>query len=281
MTLIETDRRSDGCATEADRALARRTLPEVRSSPHGARDPAVDPVVWLDHILYAEHQDPLALGRLAAEYDRYARSLAARMARNNEPREDLDQVALEALLLALQRFDPERRLPFPGYATPTILGALRRHYRDRGWLLRVPRVVHEVTTSAYATSERLTVDLGRMPSVTEVAAAMDIDVDDLLSAQEAALARTTESLDAQTIDGMSFANRVGSIDRNLAMVDDRVSLQAALVSVDDLSRRLLGLYYFEGCTQDEIAASLGMSQMQVSRLLAQILRHLRTEMEGA
>lgn len=281
MTLTETSRRYVVHATEADRALALRTIPVVRSRGVGAHDPAIDPLLWLDHVLYAEHRDPAALGRLVVEYDRYARSLAARMARNHEPREDLDQVALEALVVALNRFDPGRRLPFPGYATPTILGALRRHYRDRGWLLRVPRVVHEITTSAYATSERLTVDLGRMPSVVEVAAAMDLDVEELLHVQEAALARNTESLDAETVDGMSFANRIGSIDRNLALVEDRVSLATALETIDDPSRELLRLYYFEGCTQSAIALVLDMSQMQVSRLLARILRHLRTEMQAA
>src|SRR4051812_6213693 len=119
----------------------------TRSIPRGgpgcsASEPAVDPGVWLDHVRYARDRNPAALDRLVREYERYARSLARRRRRGRDSWEDVNQVALEALVLALKRFDPERHLPFPAYGPPPILGSVRRHYRDRGWLLRVPRGVH-------------------------------------------------------------------------------------------------------------------------------------------
>lgn len=238
----------------------------------------VESKVWVDHVRYAEEADPAALDRLVREYDRYARSLAARMQRGREPRDDLDQVAREALVVALVRFEPDRQVPFVAFATPTILGALRRHYRDRGWLLRVPRAVHEMTTAARAATERLTTDLGRHPSVAEVADAMGVDVEELLVAQEAAFARDASSIDAPGVDGLTLGGRLGTGDHDLALADDRLALADAMDAIDARGQHVLRLYYFEECTQAEIGHRLGISQMQVSRLITTILRRLRSQM---
>lgn len=240
--------------------------------------PGVNPSVWRDHVVYAAHREPAALTRLVTEYDRYACALAGRMHRSGEPREDLNQVAREALVVALGRFDPARRLPFPAFATPTILGSLRHHYRDRGWLLRVPREAHEVTTQARATSERLTMTLGRQPSLPEVAEAMGACVEELLAAQEAAHARDTAPLSAPGSDGLPPIERMAAVDIDLTHADDRVDLRNAMADIEASNQHLLRLYYFEECTQAEIGAQLGISQMQVSRLLNGTLGRLRSHM---
>ena len=232
----------------------------------------MDPQVWLLHVRLARSRSPEVLDRLVEEYDRYARSLASRMHRDGESMDDLVQVAREALVRALLRFDPERSIPFPAFATPTILGSLRRHYRDRGWALRVPRRVHEIVQRSRSSEERLAVTLGRRPSVAEVAADIDVSVDELLEADDAAEHRRTTSIDATSAAPTVTAPRAeGAYDR----VDDHLALQRAMVDLDDADAEIVGLYYFEGLSQREVGRRLGVSQMQVSRRLRSILRRLR------
>lgn len=259
----------EGSAVEA---LAEETIP--RDVVDG-RTPSVRPELWKDHVLFARTGDSVVLDRLVREYERYARSLAGRMDRGNEPREDLDQMALEALVIALRRFEPERGIPFPAYATPTIIGALRRHYRDHGWLVRVSRRVHEFAHAQRETADRLTVELGRNPTDIEIAAAMGIDLEDLLLAQEALHARDTRSIDAPVGDALSLEDRLGEEDPDLGMAEDRLAADAALSTLDDSERRLIRLYYLEERSQSEVAAFLGVSQMQVSRLLRSTMRRLK------
>lgn len=253
----------------ADTATAATTRPTGSA-------PAHDPAVWEDHRRVAVHDDAEALERLVVEYERYARSLASRLHRGHEPREDLDQIALEALVLALKRFDPDRGLPFPAFATPTILGAIRRHYRDHGWLVRVPRRVHEFVGAQREATERLSVELHRPPTDDEVAADLGIDGGELRSATAALHARDTRSLDAALGDDGSLGERVGGDDPELALAEDRVAAATAIRGLDRSSQRLLRLYFFEERTQVEIAELLGVSQMQVSRLLRDALRRVRS-----
>jgi len=231
--------------------------------------------VWEDHVRLATHDDRAALERLVAEYEGYARSLAARLHRGHEPREDLDQIALEALVIALKRFDPDRSIPFPAFATPTILGAIRRHYRDHGWLVRVPRRVHEFVGAHQASTERLRAELHRSPTDDEVAADLSIAPRELRAATAAVHARDTRSLDAVVGDDGSLGDRVGGVDPDLELADDRLAAAAAIRSLDRAGRRLLHLYFFEERTQSEIAGILGVSQMQVSRLLRDTLGRVR------
>jgi RNA polymerase sigma-B factor len=237
--------------------------------------PAVQADVWLDHVLVARHRDPDALARLVHEYDRYARSLASRLHRSNEPHEDLDQIALEALIVALHRFDPERGIPFPAFATPTILGALRRHYRDHGWLVRVPRRVHDYTVAERTVVDRLMVERGRAPTTAELAEALGMTIDEVLLAQEAVHARDARSLDAVVGDELRLVDQLGREDGRLAGADDRMVAAAAIAQLDEDDRELLRQYFVEERSQASIAEERGVSQMQISRLLASILRRLR------
>ncbi|HEX2578439.1 MAG TPA: sigma-70 family RNA polymerase sigma factor, partial [Aquihabitans sp.] len=234
---------------------------------------------WFLHVRFHRTQDPALLDGLVHEYERYALSIARRFHREREPREDLDQVAREALVGALHRFDPERGLPFPSFATPTIVGALRRHFRDRGWAVRVPRQVHELTVAARTTTERLTPVLGRPPTIAEVAHELGVDLDDLLNAEEAAHARETASLDATPDEGSgSLLDQIGHEDGSIDLAENLLDLRRAMAEISADDRALLQLYYFENCSQVEIAQRLGVSQMQVSRLLTSTLRRLRRRM---
>jgi RNA polymerase sigma-B factor len=268
-------RQRRGGAAAQDRIGLERTIPRGRDGADDDPTPGVDQRVWLDHLCYARTRDPIVLERLVLEYERYARALARRMWRDGEPNEDLTQIALESLVAALRRFDPERGIPFPAFATPTILGALRRHYRDHGWLLRVPRRVHDFAVAERQATERLVVELGRQPTAPELAAAMGLTLDEVLEAQDALHARDTRSFDAPGADGWQLGDHVGSEDERFLAAEDRAALVDALEVLDGPARELLHLYFFQERSQSEIAEILGDSQMQVSRLLAATLRRLR------
>lgn len=268
MTRLPT--RSDRC-----RGTVEATIPRGRSKEDLDRTPAQDPAVWEDHVRLASGRDPAALDRLVAEYQGYARSLASRLHRGREPREDLDQIALEALVVALKRFDPHRSIPFPAFATPTILGAIRRHYRDHGWLVRVPRRVHEFAGAQQASTERLAASLRRLPTDEEVAADLSIEPRELNEARAAVHARDTRSLDAVVGEDGVLADLVGGDDAELGLAEDRIAAAEAIRSLDRSGRRLLRMYFFEERSQAQIATVLGVSQMQVSRLLRETLRQVR------
>lgn len=234
----------------------------------------VDPDLWALHVRYRRSADPSALAQLMAHYDGYACSLARRLHRGHEPLADLQQVAREGLLTALHRFDPARGLPFPALASPTVLGALRRHYRDRGWAVRVPRRVHEIAGASAAAEERLTRRLGRVPRADELAGELGISLDDLLEAQDAVHCRSTASLEGlgTAIDGMT-RDRGGDITTD--DLEDRLALADALAQLSERERQVVGLYFFDGLAQSQIAEQFGVSQMQVSRWLSSIVRRLR------
>ncbi|MCU1355585.1 MAG: polymerase, sigma 28 subunit, Sig subfamily [Acidimicrobiales bacterium] len=263
-------------AEGSDRSEAARTIPRGGGSVDGDPTPAVDPELWFQHVRYARRRDEQTLVVLVREYEEYALSLARRFhRRGGEPREDLDQVAREALLHALCRFDPGRGLPFPSFASPTISGALRRHFRDRGWGMRVPRRVHELTVASRVTAERLTPLLGREPTPLEVARALGVDVVDLMYAKEAASARQAISLDVEAGPSSVVHDRIGRNDDRLDRVPDLVDLRDAVLDLGERDRRIVAMYYVDQMTQAEIAGHLGVSQMQVSRLLTSTLRRLR------
>lgn len=258
----------DGCT-------AARTIPRGAGPRDAERTPGVDEGLWLLHVRLRRTSDRRTMARLAAEYDAYACSLAARLHRDHEAMEDLDQVAREGLLGAIRRFDPERSIPFPALATPTILGSLRRHYRDRGWAMRVPRRVHELAVASRRAEDRLTGRLGRIPTAEELAAELDISVDELLEVRDAVHARNAASLEDLESAAGGAATAPSGRDPLLARVDDRVALRAALAQLDDRDRDLVRRYFFDECSQTEIAAVYGVSQMQVSRWLSSILRRMR------
>jgi RNA polymerase sigma-B factor len=268
-----------------DAAWAASTVPLEAASrqwlvPDG-RHAAVDTEVWDQHVRYARRDDDQALAALVDRYRPHAETQARRLYRRGEPIEDLTQTALEALLLALQRFDPERRRPFLAFAKPTVTGMIRRHFRDAGWSIRVPRRIHELATPVRDARELLTQDLGRDPSNREVAdfvGVAETDVLDVLSAEEARLPSSLDAVDP--VSKLQTEQVVGKPDANFAWIENRTALRQSLVLLSDDDRELLRLYFLDEHTQTEIADQLGCSQMQVSRLLAQAIRRLRKHIVG-
>ncbi len=254
---------------------ARQTVPKGLHASDSRSMPGVDLDVWLLHVRYARRRQPELRAKLVDEYRGYAMSLARRLHREGEPLDDLTQVAMEALLVSIDRFDPARSVPFPALATPTIVGALKRHYRDHGWSLRVPRSVHDIAVPARDAADRLTGRLGRFPTVTEVAAELGIAEESLLAAQEATHARATSSLDAPVGEGERRGDLLGAVDTAMALAENRVLLRQAMRELSARERTVVGMYYFEERSQSEIASCYGVSQMQVSRWLSRAIRRLR------
>ena len=242
-------------------------------------DPAVDQEIWLVHIRYARARQIADREVLVGHYENHARQLARRFYRNREPLDDLQQVALEGLLLALDRFEPERGMPFLGFANPTIIGCLKRFYRDSGWTVRVPRRVHELSRPLRDAWDALAQDLGRTPTPSELADLLGLETAVVEDALAAETMRTTGSLEGPTPDdGTSVEHALGTVDRDLERVENRQALQQSLAQLPDTEVELLQLYFEDGLTQSEIAQRLGVSQMQVSRRLNRVLRRLRSHL---
>jgi RNA polymerase sigma-B factor len=230
--------------------------------------------------LFARRPDPDAREELAREFLPLAEYFARRFSGRGEPVDDLTQTASLGLLNAIDRFDPDRGVPFSTYAAATIVGELKRHFRDRGWALRVPRNVQETAILVNRTIATLWQDLGRAPTVAEIAGSADIAEDDVLQALDALQAYTTDSLDAPTGDSSSSAvESIGGEDRSFQLSEDWLSLAPALRDLPERERTILYLRFFEGKTQTEIAEEMGISQMHVSRLVSQSLEKLRKRSE--
>jgi RNA polymerase sigma-B factor len=204
--------------------------------------------------------------------------LARRFAGRGEPLDDLVQVATIGLIKAVDRFDPERGVEFSTYATPTIAGEIKRHFRDKGWAVRVPRRLQELKLSLTRASSDLTQTLGRAPTVAELAAQLNLTEEEILEGLESAHAYSTVSLDAPDSDdddGPAVADSLGMVDDALEGVEYRESLKPLLEALPPREKRILVLRFFSGMTQSQIASELGISQMHVSRLLARTLAQLR------
>ena len=273
-------------AEASDRARTLLTVPadqvERRWLAGAADRPAVDVELWGLHVRYCRDRDDAALQSLVDRYRPHAEAQARRHYRRGEPIDDLTQVAYEALMLALQRFDPERGKPFLAFAKPTIVGSLRRHFRDSGWAIRVPRRVHELASPVRDAHELLTHDLGRAPSPGEIADFIGVDEREVLEAQRAEEVRATTSLDApDPASGLQAEQVIGRLDRGFVGIENRTALLQSLELLSDDDRELLQMYFVEERTQSQIADVLGCSQMQVSRLLRRAVRQLRRHMLGA
>lgn len=220
------------------------------------------------------------------EEHRWLAEVAARRFKNRgEPLEDLTQVALLGLVKAVERFDPEFGTVFSTFAMPTLSGELRRHFRDTTWSVHVPRAAKELHLRVAPVVARLGHELGRSPQPAEVAAALDITVDEVLEAAETGNAYRSGSLDARRVDASSEADPLLSCqDRDLDLTDVRVTLAELLDDLPPRERRVLELRYVEQRTQREIAAEVGVSQVHVSRLIRSSLAHLNgrlVDAEGA
>jgi RNA polymerase sigma-B factor len=218
---------------------------------------------------------------LVEEHVGLAEYLARRFADRGEAFDDLRQVALVGLLKAVERFEPDRGLRFSTFATPTIVGELKRHFRDRGWAVRVPRRVQELHLQLVKVVSTLSQELGRSPTPEEIARRTGTRVEDVLEAMEAGGVYRLASLDAALANeersSLDLSARLGEDDAEFDGVERREELSALLNLLPSRERRIVFLRFFEGLTQSEIATEIGISQMHVSRLLTKSLETLRAE----
>jgi RNA polymerase sigma-B factor len=222
--------------------------------------------------------DQRARAELIERFLPLARKLARRYSGAREPLDDLVQVASIGLVKAVDRFDLDRGTAFSSYAVPTILGELKRYFRDLGWAVHVPRGAQERALKLEDAQQRLTARTGRAPTVPELAQYMELSIEDVVESLEASHAHHAASLDAphDAGDGESgtLADTLGETDRSLTLVDDKVTIGAAAQQLSARERRVVLLRFGEDMTQMEIAREIGVSQMQVSRILRTALARL-------
>ena len=226
--------------------------------------------------------DEKAREALVERYMPLVRSLASRYAGRGEPQEDLVQVGSIGLLLAIQRFDTERQVQFTTYAVPTIVGEIQRHFRDRAWALHVPRRLKELSVRLTRTIEAKTAELGRAPTIAELAEATGAAEDEVVEALQTSEAYSTRSLSqplGRETDDETMQDVLGIDDQGFSEVEDSYLVEAGLSALDERERRIVELRFFEGLTQSEIAARVGISQMHVSRLLRRALHLMRGRLE--
>ena len=211
----------------------------------------------------------------------FAKRLALRYRGATESFDDLLQVANIGLLNAVDRFDPERGIPFTAFATPTILGELKRHFRDRVWTVRVPRGLHDRMAEVDKAITELTKELQRSPSVGEIAERLELEVTDVLEVMEANHNRRPLSLDrpagGDDADEASPSEWIGDEDERFELVEGRIALDAALPYLDERERLVLRMRFVEDMTQSQIAERVGHSQMHVSRILRRALARIREQ----
>ncbi len=228
---------------------------------------------------YRLEEDEEARDELITMYLNLVKYLASRFRNRGEPIDDLVQVGTIGLIKAIDRFDIERQVEFTTYATPTIVGELKRYFRDKGWAVKVPRRLQELSFKVNQAVDALTQKNQRSPSVEEIAEYLDVTAEDVLEAMETSEAYNFVSLESDrgsdSSDTFSILEYIGKDDALMTVVDDRATLSFALKQLTPQEQRVLYLRFFEGLTQTEIAHQLEISQMQVSRLLRRTLRILR------
>jgi RNA polymerase sigma-B factor len=231
---------------------------------------------------YHEGGDLAARERLIEQYLPLVRSLARRYSYRGEQHEDLVQVGCIGLIKAIDRFDIDRGVELTTYATPNIIGEIKRHFRDKGWSVRVPRGLQELNVRLSHLLEELTVQLERSPSIAELAKAADVEEEEVLEALESGQAYATLSLSAPPTGGDDSSDldpleSLGEVEHEYEVSEDRAVLAPGLAALDERERKILHLRFFEGLTQSQIAQQVGISQMHVSRLIRRSLEKLRQE----
>ncbi|MEA2293006.1 MAG: polymerase sigma-B factor [Solirubrobacteraceae bacterium] len=273
-------------------------LPTARTPPSGADASAPRPPAPSEPRAAASQEDRAARAaedrRLLERYHRsgdraareevvqrflpLARQLARRYAGAGEPLEDLVQVASLGLVKAVDRFDPGRAVAFSSFAVPTILGELKRHFRDKGWSVRVPRDLQELALRLDRTSEELGRELGRAPTTAEVAERLAVSEEEILEAREAAHAYRAVSLDRPRTEdddgGPAVADAMGGDDPGFRRAEDAATVDQLLRVLAPREREVLRLRFVEDLTQQEIGDRIGVSQMHVSRLIRQAIARL-------
>ncbi|HWH94133.1 MAG TPA: SigB/SigF/SigG family RNA polymerase sigma factor [Baekduia sp.] len=229
---------------------------------------------------YARTRDPSLRDQLVRRYLPLARYAASQYRRGSEPFDDLLQVASVGLLKAIDRYDPVRGTAFSSYALPTMSGELRRHFRDRSWAVRPPRDLQEQAIAVEKAAEALSRELGRSPTVEELADRADLDVEEVLEAREALTARMSTSLSSpvrgQDDDELDLGSRLGHEDDGFVAAENRATLASLSRVLTAREREIVRLRFAEDMTQAEIGKIVGLSQMHVSRVLRAAIEKLRS-----
>src|SRR3954462_6761391 len=248
-----------------------------RVADAGGRDRAARERILLER--YHRHGDQVARDQLAGEMLPLARALAGRYAGRGEPLDDLVQVACLGIMKDSDGFDGTREGRFSAYATPTGLGEIKRHFRDKTWSVRVPRGLQELQLQVAKERDKLTNELGRSPTVQELADAVKAPFEEVLATIQSASARRTRSLEEPTGEDVTLADSLGAHDPELDPAEMRALLDGAFGVLSSRDREVLRLRFEDDMTQTEIAERIGVSQMQVSRLIRQSLARLRMDIE--
>jgi len=230
---------------------------------------------------YHEDGDLQAREQLIEQYMSLVRSLARRYSYRGEQLEDLVQIGAIGLIKAIDRFDLERGVELTTYATPNIIGEIKRHFRDKGWAVRVPRGLQELNVQLSRLMEQLTVQLGRSPTIQELAKASGSTEEEVLEALESGRAYSSLSLSTggggEGDDALDPLESIGSEEHQYEVSEDRAVLAPGFRALDDRERMILQLRFFDGLTQSQIAQQIGISQMHVSRLIRRSLEKIREE----
>jgi RNA polymerase sigma-B factor len=239
----------------------------------------------VDALLVAFHRegDQDARERALVELMPLVRALASRYAGRGEPFEDLVQVGSIGLIKAVDRFDVDRGVDFASYAVPTIVGEMRRHFRDKAWAMHVPRRLKELSLRLSRVLDQLTTELGRSPTIAELAKAAGVEEEEAIDALDSMNAYSTRSLSAPFDDDSddSLSEKLGRDEAGYGEVEDGALVAAGLDALDERERRIVELRFFEEMTQSQIASEIGISQMHVSRLLRRALVTMRGRIEEA
>jgi RNA polymerase sigma-B factor len=231
---------------------------------------------------YRESRDPTVRDRLVELNSDLVRYIARRFANRGEPIEDIEQVGFLGLINAIERFDPSLENEFSTFATPTIMGEIRRYFRDRSWAVRVPRRLQENLMRVNSAAQQLTGELGRSPTINEIGGRVGLEPEDVLAALEVSPAQHTVSLEsapgARAGEALTLGDRIGAEDSNLDRVEMRSLLEQAMAHLNPREREIMALRFVEELPQTEVAKRLGISQMHVSRLQRAAVDHLRREM---
>ena len=265
------------------------TDPEVHASDvsvrwPGSRDITVHALLSAVAVLPASSPDRAELRRQAIEDNMaFAQRLARRFRDRGEPNDDLAQVAMVGLVNAIDGYDPQRGCEFVGYATPTIVGEIRRYFRDKGWRIKVPRRLQELRLQVNKARVELSQTMGASPTNADLARHLEVSEEDVVEAIEVGRLYNPVSLSAPAgpDTDLGIADPLGDEDPGMAAVENRESVKPLLASLPERERKILTMRFFGDMTQSQIAAELGISQMHVSRLLAQTLASLRTALVEA
>jgi RNA polymerase sigma-B factor len=229
---------------------------------------------------YHEGGDTTAREELVARHLPLVRSLARRYANRGEPLDDIEQVGAIGLIKAIDRFDLERDVSLATYATPNVVGEIKRHFRDKGWAIRVPRALQELNARMSATIDRLTLRLGHSPSVAEIATELGTTPEEVLEALEVGTAYSTLSLSPPAGEESGDPlEAIGVEDAEFERSEDRAALAPALAHLPEREREILRMRFEEGLPQTQIAERIGLSQMHVSRLIRKSLAAMRDELD--